>query len=565
MKIFTVIAVILASLIVLMPSFLPEDSGLRKYLPGRQLNLGLDLRGGVHVVLGVDLPKAHESEMNRLITELDLKLPENDIPVRSVDPIPGDLAAKITLSDPQQKGPIQEFLRENFFQVLVVESFEGDTGMIVRMDPVHVAAISQRSLEQAREVIRSRIDQFGVAEPIIQLEGEDRILVQLPGTKDPEAAIRLIGSTALLEFRIVEEGMQYDALMKLVDENREAAGFQNNYNRDQLEKLQKLVQPKLPAGTILAFEKQRDPNEKDANRVTLIPYLLQDKAPLTGQSLDNAFKQFDPVSGAPEVGLRLSVSGAEALEKVSTEYINRQMAILLDGTVISAPVLRSRIPAASRAAVIQLGAGGDNKAKQKEADFLALVLRSGALPAPVEVLENRTVGASLGEDSIAKGEMSGLIATVIIILFMILYYRGGGVMASLAVAMNIVTLLAIMALFQATLTLPGIAGIVLTLGMAVDANVIILERIREEIRDKTKRARAALESGYQSANSAIVDANLTTVIAGIVLYNFGSGPIKGFAVTLLIGIFTSYITAVVFTRWIYEYLFSRRDIRELSI
>jgi preprotein translocase subunit SecD len=214
--------------------------------------------------------------------------------------------------------------------------------------------------------------------------------------------------------------------------------------------------------------------------------------------------------------------------------------------------------------VIQLGAGNIQE-KQKEADFLALVLRSGALPAPVEVLENRTVGASLGEDSIQKGEFSGLVAMILIIVFMILYYRAGGIVASIAVLINVCLLLAIMSLFQATLTLPGIAGIVLTVGMAVDANVIILERIREEIRSKTKKARAALESGYDNANSAIVDANLTTVIAGVVLYNFGSGPIKGFAVTLLIGIFTSYITGVVFTRWIYEYIFSKREIRELSI
>jgi protein-export membrane protein SecD len=564
MKFWAVVAVTLLSLFLLLPSIVPEDSGLRKYLPSRQLNLGLDLRGGVHVVLGVDLQKALEAEMNRLIVELDMKLPEEDIRVRSVEPVVGERAARVALSDPQQRVAIQDFLRKNFFQVLVVEGFESDGAMLLKMDPVHEQQISVRSLEQAREVIRSRIDQFGVAEPIIQLEGEDRILVQLPGTKDPEAAIRLIGSTALLEFRIVEEGLSTEQLMTLVDKHREAAGFQNNFSRAQLEKLQKLVQPELPKGTMLSFQKERDPKEKDANRVNLIPYLVQDKAPLTGQSLDNAMKQFDPTTGAPEVGLRLSVSGAEALEKISTDYLGRQMAILLDGAVISAPVLRSRIPAISRAAVIQLGAGNIQE-KQKEADFLALVLRSGALPAPVEVLENRTVGASLGEDSIQKGEFSGLVAMILIIVFMILYYRAGGIVASIAVLINVCLLLAIMSLFQATLTLPGIAGIVLTVGMAVDANVIILERIREEIRSKTKKARAALESGYDNANSAIVDANLTTVIAGVVLYNFGSGPIKGFAVTLLIGIFTSYITGVVFTRWIYEYIFSKREIRELSI
>jgi len=564
MKFWFVIGVFLVALYTLAPSFIPENSSARRFFPTRTLNLGLDLRGGVHVVLGVDLQKALDAEMDRLAIEVETKMPEHDISFRSAERVPQDRALKVVLNDPQQKGPFQEFLRQNYFQVLSVDSFEGDTGLIVRMDPFHVTAITKRSLEQAREVIRSRIDQFGVAEPMIQLEGEDRILVQLPGTKDPEAAIRLIGSTALLEFRIVEEGMSSDQLMKLVDTHREAAGFQNNFTRPQLEKLQALIKPSLPAGTIISFEKRKDPNETDANRVTLIPYLLQDKVPLTGQSLDNAFKQFDPTTNAPEVGLRLSVSGAEALEKISTDFLGRQMAILLDGAVISAPSLRTRIPAASRAAVIQLGAG-NVKDSQKEADFLALVLRSGALPAPVEVLENRTVGASLGEDSIQKGQLSGVIATALIILFLILYYRGGGLMASFAVIVNVTMLLAIMSLFRATLTLPGIAGIVLTVGMAVDANVLILERIREELRDRGKKARAALESGYHHASAAIIDANMTHIIASLVLYNFGTGAIKGFAVTLLIGILTSYLTGVIFTRWIYEYIFSKRQVTELSV
>ncbi len=564
MKFWFVVGVFLVGLYTLAPSFIPENSSARRFFPSRTLNLGLDLRGGVHVVLGVDLEKALDAEMDRLTLELEAKMPENELSFRALERVPEDRALKLTLSDPQQKGPFQEFLRQNYFQVLVVDSFEGDATLLLRMDPFHVTAMTKRSLEQAREVIRSRIDQFGVAEPIIQLEGEDRILVQLPGTKDPEAAIRLIGSTALLEFRIVEEGKTPEELMKLVDTHREAAGFQNNFSRDQLEKLQALIKPSLPAGTMISFEKKKDPNEKDANRVTLLPYLLQDKVPLTGQSLDNAFKQFDPTSNAPEVGLRLSVSGAEALEKISTDYLGRQMAIMLDGAVISAPSLRTRIPAATRSAVIQLGAG-NIKDTQKEADFLALVLRSGALPAPVEVLENRTVGASLGDDSIQQGELSGVIATVLIMLFLILYYRGGGVMASFAVLINLTLLLAIMSLFRATLTLPGIAGIVLTVGMAVDANVLILERIREELRGTGKKARAALESGYENASAAIIDANMTHIIAALVLYNFGTGPIKGFAVTLLIGILTSYVTGVIFTRWIYEYIFSKRQITELSV
>jgi preprotein translocase subunit SecD len=226
-------------------------------------------------------------------------------------------------------------------------------------------------------------------------------------------------------------------------------------------------------------------------------------------------------------------------------------------------VIRERIPAVSAGATISLGRGSPQEV-QKEARDLALVLRSGALPAPVEILENRTVGASLGEDSIASGQKAALIGALIVILFMVLYYRWSGALADLALAINLLMLTAFMALFQATLTLPGIAGIVLTIGMAVDANVIILERIRDELK-LGKKVRAAVEAGYSAAHSAIFDSNLTTLIAGLVLYNFGSGPVRGFAVTLMIGLVANYITAVWFSRWIYQFIFERRQVKELSI
>jgi len=415
------------------------------------------------------------------------------------------------------------------------------------------------SLEQAREIIRNRVDEFGVAEPIIQIEGDDRILVQLPGIEDPQRAIDLIGKTALLEYKVVDETLGVQELSELVEGVRAQVGFTNNFNQDQLNRLNAALKPKLPADTELSFEKE----SLGRDQVNIQPYLLRAKTVLTGQALEDARVTTDATSQRPQVSLRFSRPGAESFEQITGENVGSRLAILLDGIVISAPVIREKIPAISQGATISLGLG-DRQSVFNEARDLALILRSGALPAPVEILENRTVGASLGQDSIDKGSFAGIVAAIFVLLFMLIYYRMGGVVADLMVMMNIAMLLAIMGFFQATLTLPGIAGIVLTVGMAVDANVIIFERIREELRSG-KKVRAAVDAGFEAAHKAILDANLTTVIAGIVLFNFGSGPIRGFAITLLIGIICSYITAFWFSRWIYGWYLDKRAVERLAI
>jgi protein-export membrane protein SecD len=271
----------------------------------------------------------------------------------------------------------------------------------------------------------------------------------------------------------------------------------------------------------------------------------------------------DPQTQKPQVSLRFSKLGADSFEKITEANVGKQLAILLDGVVVSAPVIREKIPAVSAGATISLGVGNRQRLHEEARD-LALVLRSGALPAPVEILENRTVGASLGEDSIRKGTMAGLLGALLVILFMLGYYRWSGFLANVCLVINIVMLLAIMALFQATLTLPGIAGIVLTIGMAVDSNVIIIERLRDELR-LGRKVRAALEMGYDGAHRALFDSNLTTIIAGVVLYNFGTGPIRGFAVTLIVGLVCNYIAAVWFSRWIYEWYFDKHPTAHLSV
>jgi protein-export membrane protein SecD len=559
LRLGVILGTVLVSLFILIPSFLPEGSQWARFFPSPRINLGLDLRGGIHIVLGVDVQRALDVDLDKYSVSLQDQLKGGNLAFESVTRSTSDRSLLVRFRNPQEMGPAQALITEQFFGVLVAVP-QDNNSLRVSLDSRHADELVRMSLEQAREIIRNRVDEFGVAEPTIQLQGEDRILVQLPGVKDPERAIQLIGRTALLEFRLVDSSVTEVALNTLVDKVRDQVNFRSNFTRRDLEALNAALRNDLPEGTEIAFERIVDPRSGDAS---LRPYLIQSQTLLTGQGLEDAFVSADQTTQRPQVSLRFNKLGAETFEKVTTENVGELLAILLDGSVVSAPVIRERIPAVSAGATISLGRGSPQEV-QKEARDLALVLRSGALPAPVEILENRTVGASLGEDSIASGQKAALIGALIVILFMVLYYRWSGALADLALAINLLMLTAFMALFQATLTLPGIAGIVLTIGMAVDANVIILERIRDELK-LGKKVRAAVEAGYSAAHSAIFDSNLTTLIAGLVLYNFGSGPVRGFAVTLMIGLVANYITAVWFSRWIYQFIFERRQVKELSI
>lgn len=391
------------------------------------------------------------------------------------------------------------------------------------------------ALDRAREIIRNRIDQYGVTEPLIARQGDRWIVVQLPGIKDPQRAKELVGKTALLEFRLVDDG---PALNNILDALREKGA-----TADEISKYPEIAKM-VPAG--YGFY----PGKEDRY------YLLKSSSELTGAYLVNAKVELGGQYGYPHVSLEFNKDGAKIFARVTDENVEKNLAIVLDGVVQSAPVIRSRIPDGK--AIIE------GNFATEEAKLLATVLRAGALPAPVRIIEERSVGPTLGEDSIRFGVLSALAGALAVILFMIIYYGFSGVIANVALVLNLILLLGVMAAIHSTLTLPGIAGIALTLGMAVDANVLILERIREELK-AGKTTRLALDAGYQKAFTTILDSNLTTLIAAVFLFQFGTGPIKGFAVTLSVGIVISMFTAIYVTKMIYDILFKENIITSIKL
>ena len=379
--------------------------------------------------------------------------------------------------------------------------------------------------DRALEVIRNRIDALGVAEPLIQKAGEDRILIQLPGVKDPERAIEIIGRTALLEFKLVN---------------------------DDPGLLDKALSGEVPDGYEVAYLVKKD--ERGISREGS-PLLLEKKVELTGSGLKNAYFSIDN-NGLPEVRLEFNRKGAGRFAKITGANIEKRLAIVLDGKVFSAPVIRDRIPGGK--------AQISGRFTMQEAKDLAIVLRAGALPAKLSIIQKRIVGPSLGRESIKKGTTSAILGAILVVLFMVIYYAASGMIANFALFINILIILAVLAFFKATLTLPGIAGIALTIGMAVDANVLIFERIREELKIR-KMIRSSIDAGYEKALVTIVDSNLTTVIAGFVLFLFGTGPIKGFGLTLTIGILANIFTAVFVTKLIFDLICSRYKMKRMSI
>lgn len=379
--------------------------------------------------------------------------------------------------------------------------------------------------DRALEVIRNRIDALGVAEPLIQKAGEDRILIQLPGVKDPERAIEIIGRTALLEFKLVNDDQGL---------------------------LDKALSGEVPDGYEVAYLVRKD--ERGISREGS-PLLLEKKVELTGSGLKDAYVGIDN-NGLPEVRLEFNRKGAGRFAKITEANIEKRLAIVLDGKVFSAPVIRDRIPGGK--------AQISGRFTMQEAKDLAIVLRAGALPAKLSIIQKRIVGPSLGRESIKKGTTSAILGAILVVFFMVIYYAASGMIANFALFINILIILAVLAFFKATLTLPGIAGIALTIGMAVDANVLIFERIREELKIR-KMIRSSIDAGYEKALVTIVDSNLTTVIAGFVLFLFGTGPIKGFGLTLTIGILANIFTAVFVTKLIFDLICSRYKMKRMSI
>jgi protein-export membrane protein SecD len=418
---------------------------------------------------------------------------------------------------------------------------KGGTHLLLEVDSSQLdnTVTAKDAVNRAIEIMRNRIDQFGVAEPLIVRQGDKWIVIQLPGIKNPQAAKDLIGKTALLEFRIVNTSNEAN---KVLDLFRDKGITPTQYREDP--SAYPDIQVFMPQDASI-FESKEDAS-----------YYILDKAVLTGASLTNAKVEFGGQFGQPIVSMEFNREGARTFGDITERNIGRELAIVLDGIVQSAPKINSRIPDGK--AIIE---GSFNA---ESAKLLATVLRAGALPAPVKIIEERTVGATLGDDSIKNGFMSALIGIVAVFAFMLVYYRTSGIIADIALALNLIILMATMAYFQSTLTLPGVAGIALTLAMAVDANVLILERIREELATG-KTARAAVDAGYQKVFWTIFDANITTLIAAVFLFQFGTGSIKGFAVTLSIGLIVSMFTAISVTKLIYDLLFKENLLLKLKI
>ncbi|MEN8222774.1 MAG: protein translocase subunit SecD [Acidobacteriota bacterium] len=506
-------------LIVLVIGF----SILMLYPPDKKINLGLDLKGGMHLVLEVQTNKAIEIQTEQSIEQLKSLLKESSIKYENIR---RDGTNKIEMYgisfDDERK--IKDILDDEFKDY---EYVLAGTQTTLTLIPNVEMRMRDLSIDQAIETIRNRIDEFGVSNAAIQkigLGGGDKILVQLPGVDDPGRVKGLIKNTAMLEFRAVVSGpfaTEEDAM------------------KDQ--------------GGALADDMKIF--RTNSRRMDKGYYILRTSTVITGKDLKNAKRGQDGY-GAPAVSFTLNSQGASKIRRFSAANIGKRMAVVLDDRIETAPTIQD---------VLSYDNQITGNYTVEEVNDMALVLRSGALPAPLKYLEERTIGPSLGADSIRKGLYASVIGLIIVMVFMLIFYRGAGINSVVALVFNLIILMGVMAYFDATLTVPGIAGIILTIGMSVDANVLIFEKIKEDLR-AGKAPKSAIDSGFKKAFVTIFDANLTTIIAAVFLFQFGTGPIQGFSVTLMIGIIASMFTAVFVSRVIFDLVYSgKKKIKKISI
>ncbi len=534
--------VLVLSIAFFLPSYPPLYNSLpdwlKKVLPTRGIALGLDLQGGIHLVLEVEEDRAVEIAVDRAVNAIQDSLMEKKIAVESVKRT-GHFQIAVAFQNGDLKSQIQTVLEEfpSFFEV---QASGTANSLVYELREGEVKRIKDSAINQALETIRNRIDQFGVAEPLIQRQGLRQIVVQLPGIKEPKRAKELIKETALLEFKMLDESSKL------------ALDLPQRIPKGKEEELLKPFQDKLPEGDEILFEKVV---ENDTGREFRVPYLVKKRVMLAGDVLSDARVSIGQFND-PYVLVTFDAKGSREFDRITAENVKKRMAIVLDNTVYSAPVIQERI-SGGRAQIT-------GSFTMQEANDLAIVLRAGALPAPLKIIQDMTVGPSLGRDSIEKGIRSTLVAGTMVVLFMVTYYRLSGVIADFALALNLICLIGVLSGLNATLTLPGIAGIILTIGMGVDSNVLIFERIREELR-QGKPVRLAVDGGYDKALLTIIDSHVTTLITGLALFLFGTGPIKGFAVTLCLGIAINLFTALVGTKVIFDAINQRRKIEHLSI
>ena len=534
--------VVVVSVIFFIPSFQPLYQALpdwvKRVMPNKGITLGLDLQGGIHLVMEVDEDRAVEIAVDRSVVSLQDLLVDKKIPVESVMRT-GPTQVTIQFQNAELKAQIQKMI-DDYPTFSETESAGSANRLVWELRELEIKRIKDSAINQALETIRNRIDQFGVAEPMVQRQGLKQIVVQLPGVKEPKRAKDLIKETALLEFKMLDEDNQLKLdLPARIPKEKEA-------------EVLKQAEAKLPVGDQILFERAVD---KDTGREYRIPYLVKKRVMLTGDVLSDARVSIGQFND-PYVSIEFDAKGGREFERITSENVKKRMAVVLDNTIYSAPVIQERI-SGGRAQIT-------GTFSTQEANDLAIVLRAGALPAPLKIIQDLTVGPSLGKDSIEKGVQATLFAGAMVVVFMMVYYRTSGVIADFALALNLLCLIGALSALNATLTLPGIAGIVLTIGMGVDSNVLIFERIREELR-LGKAVRLAVDGGYEKALLTIVDSHVTTLITGVALFLFGTGPIKGFAVTLCLGIGINLFTALVGTKVIFDLMNQRHKVEQLSI
>ena len=492
-------------------------------LPKDKIHLGLDLQGGTHLVLEVDTQKAVEGSLDLVATDLEDTLNSKNLRFKRINRSGYDKVI-VLLYEKGTAEAVQKLLKDKYpgYEQSPTYDEGGFVALNLRINDKDAQDRKDKAVAQALETIRNRIDQFGVSEPVIQREGINHIVVQLPGIKDPQRAIDLIGKTARLEFKMVREDIPGTSTS-------------------------------IPEDAELLKEKTVD---QTTGAVNEIPLVLQKKSMITGDLLTDAQVRIDSQFNQPYVAIEFNSLGAKLFDQVTAANVGKRFAIVLDNTIYSAPVIRERISGGS--------AQISGNFTEKTASDLAIVLRAGALPAPVKIIQNVTVGPSLGQDSINKGLMSGLIGIALVVLFMAVYYKLCGMVANLGMVLNVLYLMGALAALGATLTLPGIAAIVLLIGMSVDSNVIIFERIREELK-LGKSPKSALDAGYDKAFLTIMDSHITTLITAAVLFQFGTGPVKGFAVSLSLGVIINLFTSLIGTKVTFDLFLAKGTAKKLSI
>ena len=542
-----------------LPSWAPSAS--------HRLNLGLDLQGGIHMVMRVDTQTALQKRVERRGLQIVNYLKDQKIEGVTYTTDPEKLELTLKAPDAASLEKVEKELKgfDDFTRV-----GRAPDSITYQLKDTQVSRFRDEAVDQAMLVIRRRIDKWGVAEVDVRKMGTDSIQISLPGQQDPEQAKELIGTTAQLEFRMVDEKNPYfsqlvakhpppaDSGIRLVRPN----GYDQLEGKDR-EGLLAYARQGVPADREVLLQCVSAQAQKGLCD-SYLAYLVDKAVPLTGESLATADYNRSQTSNDFEVNLSFDTQGGVEFGKLTGDNVGRYMAIVLDENVNSAPRINERIPNGRARITLGHAIGKTDEQMLQEALNLVLVLRAGALPAPVSVAEIRQVGASLGDELIRKGSLAALVGLGLVVVFMAVYYRKSGLIADVALTLNGVLILAGLALFNATLTLPGIAGFVLTLGIAVDANVLINERVREELANG-KSARAAVDQGYDRAFWTIFDAHVTTLIAGFILLSTGTGPVRGFATSLIIGLVASLFTSIVVTRAITTYFVHGRNAQTVSV